>query len=150
MDIKNSHNVPGMLLKANPKQRTYKIFGREFQIQKWEYRRELFYGLLSGYGRCCTEAYIRKHLLLRFQGSYDPEGPKFHQLWLKIKVALKRDKFQKKFNHVLCGKCYERYKTNSFKPVYFYCKKCDWQQFLKPECNLCGLKGIKVRKKEWV
>jgi hypothetical protein len=142
-----SNEVPGRLVKVNSKQRVYSVFGREFLIQKWEYRRELFYGLLSGYSRCCIEAYIRKHLLMRFAGSYDPEGPKYQQLWLRMRRALKKDRLQKRFDHVLCGKCYALYKSNGFKPVYYYCKKCDWKQFLKQHCNLCGLAGVRSLKK---
>src|ERR1035438_1008896 len=118
ISVRNSHDVQGKLVKANSKQRIYRIFGREFQINKWEYRLELFYGLLSGYSRCCIEVYIRKSLLIQYKSSFDPDASKFRELWLKIKTALKKDKFQKRFGHVLCGKCYEKYQAVDFRPIY--------------------------------
>ncbi len=48
------------------------------------------------------------------------------------------EKYQFHANHVLCPFCRLRYFFFKKKIKYTRCERCDWTQFNKLRCNLCG------------
>src|SRR5208283_2017709 len=105
----------------NKGDKTYEIHGRTFILSRRDYRWELFYGLMSGYSRCCIEAYIKRHLVMLYKNENDPESARFKEIWQKIKAEEQADEFRKRFDHILCPECLAQYRAMNLTPKYFYC-----------------------------
>ncbi len=122
-------------------QKRIEVHGKVFYLGKRGYHFDLFRGRLSGYSFCCIEAFIKRGFERRLKNSDDPEAKKHLELWRKTETARKNDVFLKRFLHILCETCAARYRSEDFMPQYYHCESCDWTQFLKRECNLCGEMG---------
>lgn len=125
----------------NPGDKTYQVHGKNYVMPKRDYHYFLFNGLLSGYSRCCIEAFMQRRLIRIFKNGKDQDAPRFLEMWLELKAEVRKDIFLQRFQHVLCSECYARYRAEDFMPQYFYCENCHWTQFQKQECNLCGSLG---------
>lgn len=91
-----------------------------------------FLGEQSGYSLCCILWFK-----LRWALMVDSKFKKYFNKYWSTKHKIKdRLGIKSKFYHILCPFCWVKYQFKPFQ--YFKCYSCDWTQFQKQCCNLCG------------
>lgn len=114
-------------MKSDKYRGSLKTIGKNiFRVPELESIREAIdYGTKSNYPACCIFWYVVRNYIL-FRSKNTSRFLKYQKI---------EQKYQRHHRHVLCP--YHLFVDKS-EPIYFFCKECDWQQYNKSKCNLCG------------